>query len=126
MTIRLFALIALASLVSASMTLAADPTYWQDVRPILRKHCTVCHSEKNLKETDVSAGLALDSLDAVKKGGKKPVIVAGKGTESPIIAILRHPKPSRRMPLDADPLPDATVALLTKWIDVGMPEGTKP
>ena len=37
-----------------------DPTYWQDVRPILRKHCVVCHSERKLSEVDVSAGLALD------------------------------------------------------------------
>src|SRR5262245_20562431 len=109
MSIRLLITAAFA-LVSTALSQAADPTYWQDVRPILRKHCTVCHSEKNLKETDVSAGLALDSLEAVKKGGKKPVIVTGKGTDSPMIAILRHPKPSRRMPLDADPLPDATVA----------------
>ena len=110
----------------ASAATAAEPTYWQDVRPILRKHCTVCHSQKNLAEPDVSAGLALDSLDAIKKGGKKPVVELGKGGDSQLIAILRHPKPSRRMPLDADPLPDATVALLKKWVDGGLAEGTKP
>ena len=105
---------------------AAEPTYWQDVRPILRKQCTVCHSQKNLAEPDVSAGLALDSLDAIKKGGKKPMVAGGKSGDSQLIAILRHPKASRRMPLDAEPLPDATVALLKQWIDGGMAEGTKP
>src|SRR5438445_294110 len=51
---------------------AADPTYWQDVRPILRKHCTVCHSERKLTELDVSAGLALDKPELIRKGGKSP------------------------------------------------------
>lgn len=119
----LAAFVALALVPTAG---AADPTYWQDVRPLLRKHCTVCHSEKNLKEPDVSGGLALDTLDGIKKGKKNPVAIAGKGAESLMITVLRHPKPSRRMPLDAEPLPDDTVALLSKWIDTGMPEGTKP
>jgi DNA-binding beta-propeller fold protein YncE len=105
---------------------AADPTYWQDVRPIFRKHCTVCHSQKNLAEPDVSAELALDSLEAIRKGGKRPVISPGKSSESKLIAALRDPKPSQRMPLDAAPLPDATVALVKQWIDAGLPEGTKP
>ena len=43
---------------------AAEPTYWQDVRPALRKHCTVCHSVKNLSEVDLSGGLALLRLGA--------------------------------------------------------------
>lgn len=116
--------ISLAAL--AGTARAADPTYWQDVRPVLRKHCTVCHSEKNLKEADVSGGLALDTLEAVRKGGKRPVAVPGKAAESKMIQLLRHPKPDRRMPLDAAPLPDDTVALLSKWIDSGLPEGIQP
>jgi len=110
----------------ASVAGAADPTYWQDVRPIFRKHCTVCHSQKNLAEPDVSAGLALDSLEAIRKGAKRPVVVPGKAADSQLAAILRHPKPSRRMPLDAPPLPDGMVALLKQWIDAGLPEGAKP
>jgi DNA-binding beta-propeller fold protein YncE len=116
----------LYALAFGSVAPAADPTYWQDVRPIIRKHCTVCHSQKNLAEPDVSAGLALDSLEAIRKGGKRPVIVPGKSSESKLIAALRDAKPSQRMPLDAAPLPDATIALLKQWIDAGMPEGTKP
>ena len=38
---------------------APDPTYWKDIRPVLRKHCTVCHSAKNLKNLDVSGGLGV-------------------------------------------------------------------
>lgn len=105
---------------------AAEPTYWQDVRPLLRKHCTVCHSEKTLSEPDVSAGLALDTLEAILKGGSTPIVKKSKGEESLLVTILRHPKPTRRMPLDANPLPDEEVAILKRWIDAGLPEGNKP
>jgi WD40 repeat protein len=119
-------LVGVSALALISPASAADPTYWQDVRPILRKHCTVCHSEKNVKEPDVSGGLALDSIEGIKRGKKKPVVISGKAAESLMITILRHPKPSRRMPLDAEPLSDETLALLSKWVDSGMPEGTRP
>ena len=125
-TLLLSSLSLCVSVVSTAFTAAADPTYWQDVRPILRKNCTVCHSEKTLKEPDVSAGLAVDSYEAILKGSKKPVVKKGNGADSLLITLLRHPKPSQRMPLDAEPLDDATVALLKKWVDLGMPEGVKP
>ena len=106
---------------------AAEPTYWQDVRPLLRKNCTFCHNPKHLDEPEVSGGLALDSLEAIRKGGPKgPVLQPGKGAGSQLVTILRHSDPRRRMPLDADPLPDETVALLRRWIDAGAPEGKKP
>src|SRR5947209_8990863 len=104
---------------------AAEPTYWQDVRPVLRRHCTVCHNVRSLKEADVSGGLALDSYAAVT-GAKKPVVVPGKPDESELIRRLHVNDPARRMPLDADPLPDEAAAILRRWIMAGAPEGTKP
>src|SRR5205807_2307789 len=55
---------------------SAEPTYWQDVRPILRKHCTACHSKRTVDEVDVSGGIALDTYEAVVKPAKKPIIHA--------------------------------------------------
>jgi WD40 repeat protein len=119
--------LAFAVLLQPSSALrSAEPTYWQDVRPIMRKNCTVCHSQKTLREPDVSAGLALDTYEAILKGGEAPVVKKGNGADSQLVKILRHPKPSRRMPLDADPLPDETVALLKRWIDAGALEGARP
>src|SRR5213078_3180204 len=63
----------------------ADPTYWQDIRPVLRKNCTVCHSAKNLKELDVSGGLALDSYAAIHKGSNHPVIEPGTSGASVLV-----------------------------------------
>jgi WD40 repeat protein len=108
---------------------AADPTYWQDVRPILRKHCTVCHSERKLDEPDVSAGLALDKPENVRKGsrgGKVPVLVAGKPDESLVVTLLTSKDKKRAMPLDADPLSASEVATIRNWVQAGAAEGTKP
>lgn len=103
-----------------------DPTYWQDVRPILRKHCTVCHSARNLKETDVSGGIALDTLDAIRKGSGHSILKSGSAKESALHQVLVHADPKKRMPLDAKPLPEADIALIKKWIDTGAKEGKDP
>jgi WD40 repeat protein len=105
---------------------SAEPTYWQDVRPILRKNCTVCHSERKLSEPEVSAGLALDKPELIRKGGKVPVLVAGKPDQSLIVTLLTTKDLKRRMPLDADPIPDAEIETIRKWVAAGAPEGTKP
>src|SRR5436309_12175725 len=91
---------------------AAEPTYWADVRPLLRRNCTVCHSVRTLKEPDVSGGLALDSYAAVLKGAKAAVVVPGKPDESELLRRLHLKDAAKRMPLDADPLPDEAIALL--------------
>src|SRR5207244_7906179 len=92
-----------------SVVRSAEPTYWQEIRRVLRKHCTVCHNARNSSDPDLSGGLALDSYEAVRKGGKIAVVKPGHGGESLLVTILRHPKKDRRMPRDADPLPDETV-----------------
>src|SRR6516162_4739224 len=90
----------------------SGPTYWKDVRPILRKNCTVCHSARNLKENDVSGGLALDSYEAVLKGGKRPVLVVGKSGASQLIQLISTADDEKRMPLAATPLTRKNIALL--------------
>lgn len=107
---------------TVALAQAPDPTYWQDIRPIFRKHCTVCHSAKNLKEADVSGGLALDTLDAVRKGSARPVLAA-KSADSLLIQLLETIDAKKRMPLDAKPLPKETIDLVRRWIDTGAKEG---
>ncbi len=105
---------------------AAEPTYWQDIRPVFRKYCTACHSKRNIKELDVSGGLALDSYAAIRKGAKQPVIHVGKSAESPLVKLLLIDDGEKRMPLAATPLDEKTIALVRRWIDTGAPEGTRP
>lgn len=120
------ALVAVAALALPPTARAADPTYWADVRPILRKHCVVCHSERKRNDVDVSAGLALDKPEHITKGGKVPVLVPGKPDESLLVTLLTSKNKKRAMPLDADPLPADEVAVIRRWVALGAPEGTRP
>ena len=116
-----------AFVVSSLSASAAEPTYWQDVRPILRKHCTVCHSERRLDQIEVSAGLALDKPELIRKGSPNgKVLVPGKPEESLIVTLLTTKDTKRAMPLDADPLPAADIEIIRKWIASGAAEGVKP
>ncbi|MBI4585308.1 MAG: hypothetical protein HY717_14940 [Planctomycetes bacterium] len=109
---------------AASLCRAGEPTYYGDVKPILEAHCTVCHAEKNLKSRSVAGGLALDSLERVLKGSKGPVVKPGHAQESEIIQRLREKDPDLRMPRDADPLPEAAIALIERWVQAGAPAGS--
>jgi WD40 repeat protein len=105
---------------------AADPTYWQDVRPLLRKHCTVCHNTRNLAEPAVSGGLSLGTYEAIRKGAKTPVLIPGKSADSVMIHLLITKDEKKRMPLEANALEQAEIDLLRRWIDTGATEGKKP
>src|SRR5688500_10714666 len=113
-------------LVVVPVASAQSPTYWQDVRPALRKHCIACHSARNLKEVDVSGGLAMDSYTAFMKDARKPVVKPGKSAESEIIKRVTSADDNVRMPPGDDRVPEETVALLKRWIDSGAAEGTRP
>jgi len=104
----------------------AAPTYWGDIQPLLRKHCTVCHRERNLKERDVSGGLALDTFEAVHKGGGQPILKLGKSSDSLLVQLLETTDKHKRMPLDAAPLAKDDIARIRKWIDLGAKEGIRP
>jgi len=104
----------------------SDPTYWQDIRPIFRKHCTACHSAKHVRAVDVSGGLALDTYEATKKGSKQSVISSGQSAKSLLYELLITHDVKRRMPLDSDPLAKEKIDLVKKWIDTGAKEGTPP
>src|SRR6516162_7963854 len=75
MTLRfLFSVFSVLSAVNLALAQSKDPTYWQDIRPVFRKHCTVCHSTRYLKKPDVSGGLALDTFDVALKGTTHAVV----------------------------------------------------
>ncbi|MBL8795222.1 MAG: hypothetical protein JNM56_15055 [Planctomycetia bacterium] len=112
--------------VSADVARAADPTFWQDVFPVFRRHCTVCHKEKYLKELDVSGGLALDSYAATLKGAKQAVLQAGKSADSPLYQLLVIQDEKKRMPQGDKPLHEESITLIRRWIDTGAKEGVKP
>jgi WD40 repeat protein len=100
---------------------ATPPTYWQDVRPVLRKSCTVCHNPRQLAEKEISGGIALDTYDKVLH-----YIQPRKPAESLLFTLLIEKNDERRMPLGAKPLEAEPIALVKAWIEAGAPEGTRP
>jgi hypothetical protein len=124
-TNRVVFFLALAAL-PAPPAAAAGPTYWQDVRPVLRKHCTGCHNGRNLSDQEVSGGLALDSYEAAVTRAKRPVVRPGRSADSPLVQLVVTDDAERRMPLGRKPLPAEAVDLLRRWIDAGAPEGPRP
>jgi WD40 repeat protein len=117
---------AIALFALSTTAMAAEPTYWQDVRPVLRKNCTACHNAKHVRDVEVSGGLALDSYEAVLKGAKEPVIRVGKSADSALIKAVVTSDTEKRMPLAGPALAPETIDLLRRWIDSGAKEGTKP
>jgi DNA-binding beta-propeller fold protein YncE len=112
--------------VQPSSARAAEPTYWQDVRPVLRKYCTVCHNKRNLAETEISGGLALDEYPSVLKWKGKALVRHGSSKDSLLVQVVVTPDTEKRMPLGARPLPPEAVAALRAWVDSGAKEGKRP
>src|ERR1700739_2487015 len=105
---------------------AQAPTYWQDVRPALRKHCIACHNARTAGEVEVSGGLALDKYDSFMKNPRKPLIHPGKSGESELVKRILSNDDTQRMPPSDKRLPGEVVVLLRRWIDSGAQEGKKP
>jgi len=103
---------------------ASAPTYERDIKPILAKRCTVCHSSSKQDDLEISGGLALDSIEGVLAGTKRrKVVVPRSANESALLRRLTDPDLDRRMPLEDKPLSAAQQALFRRWIDAGAPRG---
>ena len=89
--------------------------YAVQIKPILTRHCVSCHGSVKAR-----AGLRLDTAASALKGGKSgPVLLPGKGEESPLILSVRGVGPTERMPLNRPPLSQDEISLLQAWVDEG-------
>jgi hypothetical protein len=104
----------LACLIAATYLHAQNPSFQQNVRPILDKHCTSCH-QPALKQSD----LDLTTYAGFEAGGKRgPAFVAGSPEQSLVMQFITATlKPS--MPLGQPPLAATDVATLRDWISSG-------
>jgi WD40 repeat protein len=101
------------------------PTYEKDIKPLFAKYCTVCHRASKRNALDISAGLALDTLEGILAGSARDkVIVPGKASQSELARRLADPDEDRRMPLQDQPLSSSQQRLVRRWIDAGAPRGT--
>ena len=102
---------------------AESVDYSRNVRPILEKSCVGCHHHGSLDQPALSGGLALDSYDAVLKGGRGPIVKPGQASESELLRRLEASDPAVRMPRGGQPLPAEAIAVIRQWIEDGAGEG---
>ena len=97
----------------------ADPvtiTYADHIRPILERHCVDCHEGWFPK-----GGLRLDSLEAIREGGRSgPAIVPGSPEKGWLLYSLRLEDGRRnKMPPGNTRLSDQEMRLITEWVRQG-------
>lgn len=101
----------------ASSSMAAEVTYENAIKPLLKKHCVRCHAR-----FFPQAKLRLISLKYILKGGMSgQVVVPGKPDESLLIQGLELPVTEKRhMPPAPNPALSAEeIALFRQWITDG-------
>ena len=94
----------------------ARPVFERDIRPILKAHCFHCHGEEEKPKGGVDLRLRRLLLNPADSG-PAPVMVPGKPSQSPLLAVVR----SGEMPKGGKPLSAEQVALIERWIAQGAP-----
>ena len=96
---------------------AQDPIdFSHEIVPILRKHCTECHSGDNRKGS-FSINTRIDLINGSENG---TVLEAGKSESSRFIELLISDIEGERMPPEGPRLEKKEVELLKRWIDGGL------
>ena len=102
------------AILAGSQILGESPVdFERDVQPVLEEKCLACHTA-----SAPQSGLVMESLEAMLEGGEKsgPSILAGDSAGSPLVRHLRG-ELEPQMPVGGDPLPEAQIALIARWID---------
>jgi hypothetical protein len=96
----------------------ADLEFFEkQVRPILARRCYECHSAR---AKELKGGLRVDSRAAILTGGDTgPAIVLGDQDESLLIDAINYGDLYQMPPKSK--LPDSEIAILSKWVKLGMP-----
>ncbi len=93
---------------------AGSPEFFESkVRPILANSCYGCHTNSAM------GGLRLDSLDGLKKGGKRgPALVPGDAEKSLLVQAIRQSGDAPKMPMGGR-LKDTEVTDIVSWVKAG-------
>ncbi len=98
------------------------PAFFESrVRPLLIDHCYSCHSAQAQK---VKAGLRVDSLEGLLRGGEHgPAVVPGDPDKSLLLQAVRATDPDQQMPPKGPRLSARQIADLVTWVQLGAPWG---
>jgi hypothetical protein len=116
-----FLLMGCLSVVFAVSGFAAEgvPTFEEDVLPVFREKCCSCHNADKQ-----SGGLDLTSYNRTMAGGSSGDVIAPGDAEGSYLWQLASHESEPKMPPQADRIPDAMLAVVTKWIAGGAIERT--
>lgn len=96
---------------------AKNPTYVDDITPVLKQHCMNCHGNDKQK-----GGLNLATYAAMQQGGSAGVVVTpGNPDKSRLFTLTDH-KEEPKMPPNQPKIPAEQIALLKLWIEQGAKE----
>ena len=105
----------------AAVQAAANVDFARDVMPILEQTCVECHGPDKVK-----ARLRMDSIAGLQKGGKNgPLFKAGDAENSLIMRRVLGLDGEDQMPLDKDPLTEAQIDTLRRWIAAFLQPGDR-
>ena len=119
---QLVFLIAISTLALGRSHVLADgknPTYVDDITPILRQHCQGCHGNDKQK-----GGLNLATYVEVQKGGGSGTVVTpGNPDKSRLFTLVDH-REEPKMPSASQKIPADQIALIRLWIEQGAKENS--
>ena len=95
---------------------AAEVDFARDIAPILAAKCLSCHGPAKQK-----SGYRLDVKSVALSGGElsAPNIHPGDADSSPLYRYVSGADPEMEMPPRGEPLSEAEIALVRRWIDEG-------
>lgn len=100
-------------LVTSSLGADEPPTFEDDVLPIFRNSCLVCHNTDKAK-ADLDLGVYSAML-------ARDVLAAGEPDESLLYRLITHAE-EPKMPSRQPKLPDAQIETIRRWIEGGLLE----
>jgi len=105
----------LAALLLTTSLGAAPVDFAHEVVPILRKHCSECHTGDKKK-----GGLSMNTRASLLEGGENGAVVsAGQTQKSKLLDAIVSADPDVRMPPKGERLSPAEVATLRTWVEQG-------
>lgn len=114
--LHLLILCALCVLGGAIHAAEAAVDFARDIEPIFQEHCLDCHGPDKAK-----AEFRVDRLSSLLRGGDtgEAAIVPGNASASFLVKAIRHEEPDYEMPPKGDPLSEAEIAKIERWITEG-------
>lgn len=87
---------------------------FKNIKPILDRRCVPCHGDSY-----PGGNLRLDSYEALMKGGKHGKVVLPKNSAGSRLMKMVKGTVQPRMPMDGQPLIQAEMERISKWIAQG-------